>query len=172
LEPTSNSTFSQGQYLHEPSPTATLPSPPLSDKLPKPKPLEKAFACQFPNCTKRFARVDELKRHQRTHSDVKQFVCDICSKGFTRSDHLMTHRRTHTGERPYPCSYCERRFARSDERNRHMKVHLRDRTKTGRRPRAYNRRAKNTGTTYNPQFALQTSGPYEMDIKELVASVM
>ncbi|GAA53739.1 hypothetical protein CSKR_103759 [Clonorchis sinensis] len=97
--------------------------------------LEKAFLCEFPNCVKRFARVDELKRHQRTHSDVKQFVCDICQKGFTRSDHLMTHRRTHTGERPYPCWYCDRRFARSDERNRHAKVHSREKTGRSRKPR-------------------------------------
>ncbi|CAL8076849.1 unnamed protein product [Calicophoron daubneyi] len=162
-----------------PNSRVTLPLPPLppstsssNEKTPKAKPLEKAFACQFPNCIKRFARIDELKRHQRTHSDVKQFVCDICSKGFTRSDHLMTHRRTHTGERPYPCTYCERRFARSDERNRHMKVHLRDRTKPGRRPRTYNRKPKTTPAIFNPLFSLSTSGPYEMDIKEMVASAM
>ncbi|KAF6778564.1 hypothetical protein AHF37_01561 [Paragonimus kellicotti] len=110
----------------------------------KSKPLEKAFACQFPNCLKRFARIDELKRHQRTHSDVRQFVCDVCGKGFTRSDHLMTHRRTHTGERPYPCEHCDRRFARSDERNRHMKVHFRDKTKCMRKTTRLTRRVKFT----------------------------
>ncbi|VDP67550.1 unnamed protein product [Echinostoma caproni] len=97
--------------------------------------LEKAFACTMFDCTKRFARIDELKRHQRIHSDVKQFVCESCNKGFTRSDHLMTHRRTHTGERPYPCFHCERRFARSDERNRHSKVHFREKSKCGRKPK-------------------------------------
>ncbi|CAH8486820.1 unnamed protein product [Dicrocoelium dendriticum] len=101
----------------------------------RPKPLEKAFACNLFNCTKRFARVDELRRHQRTHSDVKQFTCDICKKGFTRSDHLMTHRRTHTGERPYQCKHCDRRFARSDECNRHTKVHFREKTRTIRKSR-------------------------------------
>ncbi|KAA3676969.1 early growth response protein 1 [Paragonimus westermani] len=110
----------------------------------KSKPLEKAFACQFPNCSKRFARIDELKRHQRTHSDVRQFVCDVCGKGFTRSDHLMTHRRTHTGERPYPCEHCDRRFARSDERNRHMKVHFRDKTRCMRKTARLTRRVKFT----------------------------
>ncbi|KAA0197587.1 Early growth response protein 1-B [Fasciolopsis buskii] len=97
--------------------------------------LEKAFACTMFDCTKRFARIDELKRHQRIHSDVKQFVCDVCEKGFTRSDHLMTHRRTHTGERPYPCFHCDRKFARSDERNRHSKVHFREKSKCGRKPK-------------------------------------
>ncbi|CAH8544929.1 unnamed protein product [Heterobilharzia americana] len=96
---------------------------------------QKPFVCGMLNCNKRFVRIDELRRHQRTHSEVKQFVCDICKKGFTRSDHLMTHRRTHTGERPYECKICDRRFARSDERNRHAKTHMRDRPRRGRKPR-------------------------------------
>ncbi|KAH8878164.1 Early growth response protein 1-A [Schistosoma japonicum] len=96
---------------------------------------QKPFVCGMLSCNKRFVRIDELKRHQRTHSGIKQFICDICKKGFTRSDHLMTHRRTHTGERPYECKICDRRFARSDERNRHTKTHLRDKPRRGRKPR-------------------------------------
>ncbi|CAH8548310.1 unnamed protein product [Schistosoma curassoni] len=96
---------------------------------------QKPFICGISSCNKRFVRIDELKRHQRTHSGIKQFICDICEKGFTRSDHLMTHRRTHTGERPYECKICDRRFARSDERNRHTKTHMRDKPRRGRKPR-------------------------------------
>ncbi|VDQ09266.1 unnamed protein product [Trichobilharzia regenti] len=106
---------------------------------------QKPFVCGMLNCNKRFVRIDELKRHQRTHSEIKQFVCDICKKGFTRSDHLMTHRRTHTGERPYECKLCDRRFARSDERNRHTKTHMRDKPRRGRKPR--NANILPTGTT-------------------------
>ncbi|VDM34498.1 unnamed protein product [Hydatigera taeniaeformis] len=98
---------------------------------------EKQFVCNAEGCEKRFARVDELKRHQRTHSDIRPYTCNICDKGFTRSDHLITHRRTHTGEKPYPCQYCERCFARSDERSRHVKTHTNPRPSTstrGRRP--------------------------------------
>ncbi|CAH8498808.1 unnamed protein product [Schistosoma turkestanicum] len=96
---------------------------------------QKPFVCNIQNCNKRFVRIDELKRHQRTHSGIKQFICDICKKGFTRSDHLMTHRRTHTGERPYECKLCDRRFARSDERNRHTKTHMHDKPRRGRKPK-------------------------------------
>lgn len=99
---------------------------------------EKQFFCSHEGCEKRFARVDELKRHQRTHSDVRPYTCNHCEKGFTRSDHLITHRRTHTGEKPYPCPHCERRFARSDERTRHVKTHLNPRPSTGTRGRRPN----------------------------------
>lgn len=98
---------------------------------------EKHFVCTAEGCEKRFARVDELKRHQRTHSDFRPYTCNICDKGFTRSDHLITHRRTHTGEKPYSCQYCDRCFARSDERSRHVKTHTNPRPSTsirGRRP--------------------------------------
>ncbi|VEL36064.1 unnamed protein product [Protopolystoma xenopodis] len=94
----------------------------------------KQYACEAAGCGKRFARVDELKRHQRTHSDQRPFPCTLCDKAFTRSDHLTTHRRTHTGEKPYKCDLCERQFARSDERARHKKTHGRPR-RAGRRPK-------------------------------------
>ncbi|KAL7054711.1 hypothetical protein AAHC03_025818 [Spirometra sp. Aus1] len=93
---------------------------------------EKQFLCNIGSCEKRFARVDELKRHQRTHSDYRPYCCDTCNKAFTRSDHLITHRRTHTGEKPYQCPHCDRRFARSDERSRHIKTHTNPRFQQGR----------------------------------------
>ncbi|THD24820.1 Early growth response protein 1-B [Fasciola hepatica] len=123
----------QPEVVQAAAPSGTKPSAATSKQ--QNRVLEKAFACTMYDCTKRFARIDELKRHQRIHSDVKQFICDVCNKGFTRSDHLMTHRRTHTGERPYPCFHCDRRFARSDERNRHSKVHFREKSKCGRKPK-------------------------------------
>lgn len=93
---------------------------------------EKQFLCNIGSCEKRFARVDELKRHQRTHSDYRPYGCDRCNKAFTRSDHLITHKRTHTGEKPYQCPHCDRRFARSDERSRHIKTHMNPRFPQGR----------------------------------------
>ncbi|KAM7537371.1 hypothetical protein Aperf_G00000070988 [Anoplocephala perfoliata] len=113
-------------------PRQSLPTPSTSVAA-----KEKHFVCTAEGCEKRFARVDELKRHQRTHSDFRPYTCNICDKGFTRSDHLITHRRTHTGEKPYSCQYCDRCFARSDERSRHVKTHTNPRPSTstrGRRP--------------------------------------
>ena len=37
---------------------------------------KRPFKCQFPGCTKSFARADSLKQHQHVHSDEKTFKCD------------------------------------------------------------------------------------------------
>jgi len=76
-----------------------------------------------------FRRKDELRRHERIHTLVKNYQCDECDKKFSRSDHLTTHKRTHSKQKPYVCVFykedgftkCLKKFARSDERCRHMK---------------------------------------------------
>ncbi|VUZ56885.1 unnamed protein product [Hymenolepis diminuta] len=137
-------------------PRRSLPTPSTSTAT-----KEKQFVCNAEGCEKRFARVDELKRHQRTHSDFRPYTCNICDKGFTRSDHLITHRRTHTGEKPYSCQYCDRCFARSDERSRHVKTHTNPRPSTstrGRRPSTKYQIRK----PLTPQQSQQNPGPSSM----------
>ncbi|VDD77520.1 unnamed protein product [Mesocestoides corti] len=131
---------------------------------------EKQFVCNAEGCEKRFARVDELKRHQRTHSDIRPYTCNICDKGFTRSDHLITHRRTHTGEKPYPCHYCERCFARSDERSRHVKTHTNPRPSTsirGRRPSAKYQLRKSLTPQQSQQPALPHPSQNQMSFQQM-----
>ena len=86
-------------------------------------PLEKTYECA--QCPAKFARRDELKRHQKIHSGDRPLDCPYCDKRFMRSDHRTTHIRTHTGEKPYRCTECDKSFARSDEKSRHMRVHNR-----------------------------------------------
>lgn len=66
---------------------------------------EKPYPCDHPGCGKRFSRSDQLRRHNRKHTGIKPFTCDVCKRKFSRSDHLKTHMRTHTGEKPYPCTW-------------------------------------------------------------------
>ncbi|OBA21893.1 hypothetical protein METBIDRAFT_40083, partial [Metschnikowia bicuspidata var. bicuspidata NRRL YB-4993] len=52
-------------------------------------------------------------------------LCAICTRGFARLEHLKRHERAHTNEKPYQCAACGRCFARRDLVLRHQqKLHL------------------------------------------------
>lgn len=54
----------------------------------------------------------------------KPHVCGTCSRPFARLEHLKRHERTHTKEKPFECPQCRRRFARGDLLQRHQqKLH-------------------------------------------------
>ncbi|OAQ33074.1 hypothetical protein K457DRAFT_40729, partial [Linnemannia elongata AG-77] len=50
-----------------------------------------------------------------------------CSKRFKRLEHLKRHIKTHTLERPFNCPYttCTKKFSRSDNLSQHVKTHAR-----------------------------------------------
>ncbi|KAF9143033.1 hypothetical protein BGX30_001550 [Mortierella sp. GBA39] len=50
-----------------------------------------------------------------------------CSKRFKRLEHLKRHIKTHTLERPFNCPYatCTKKFSRSDNLSQHVKTHQR-----------------------------------------------
>src|SRR6185312_13608707 len=51
-------------------------------------------------------------------------VCTTCSRGFARLEHLKRHERSHTKEKPFECPECSRSFARRDLLLRHQqKLH-------------------------------------------------
>lgn len=52
------------------------------------------------------------------------FVCDTCSRAFARLEHLKRHERSHTKEKPFVCGLCQRKFSRRDLLLRHaQKLH-------------------------------------------------
>ncbi|KAL4989573.1 fungal-specific transcription factor domain-containing protein [Aspergillus falconensis] len=48
---------------------------------------------QCPRCSRKFARLEHLQRHERSHTKEKPFGCDKCPKAFTRKDLLVRHER-------------------------------------------------------------------------------
>ncbi|KAL9607432.1 MAG: hypothetical protein Q9167_007655 [Letrouitia subvulpina] len=55
----------------------------------------KSHSCPIPTCGRLFKRLEHLKRHVRTHTQERPYVCPHCNKAFSRSDNLAQHRRTH-----------------------------------------------------------------------------
>ncbi|KAJ8607535.1 hypothetical protein MRB53_040245 [Persea americana] len=52
-------------------------------------------------------------------------VCTTCMRSFARLEHLKRHERSHTKEKPFECPECARCFARRDLLLRHQqKLHL------------------------------------------------
>lgn len=49
------------------------------------------FYCTYPDCPKSFTRKEHLRRHERTHENVKAFSCSFCNRAFARSDVLNRH---------------------------------------------------------------------------------
>ena len=51
----------------------------------------KTFTCPVPACGRLFKRLEHLKRHVRTHTQERPYVCGICAKKFSRSDNLAQY---------------------------------------------------------------------------------
>ncbi|KAI8326928.1 STE like transcription factor-domain-containing protein [Choanephora cucurbitarum] len=58
------------------------------------------FDCPVPTCGKIFKRLEHMKRHLRTHTLERPYLCDMCGKRFSRSDNLAQHKKTHERAKP------------------------------------------------------------------------
>ncbi|KAL5119859.1 hypothetical protein ACEQ8H_002220 [Pleosporales sp. CAS-2024a] len=75
-------------------------------------------------------------------------ICTTCTRSFARLEHLKRHERSHTKEKPFECPQCQRCFARRDLLLRHQqKLHQQGATSS--RPRNA-RRESTTGLPPNP----------------------
>lgn len=44
----------------------------------------KRFQCQYPSCNRSYLRKEHLSRHQRDHTNLRQFMCHFCHSKFNR----------------------------------------------------------------------------------------
>lgn len=76
-------------------------------------------------------------------------VCGVCKRPFARLEHLKRHERSHTKEKPFKCNECQRCFARRDLLLRHQQK-LHTETAPQARPRAA-RRDSHSGVVPGPK---------------------
>ena len=99
------------------------PNPPPRDSIPSNNvsPTNSSLTCNI--CQKTLSSAWSLRRHIRSHTGEKPFVCDYpdCSASFLQKSALTEHYRSHTGEKPYECEYCSYKCSRSDALNRHKR---------------------------------------------------
>ncbi|KAK9473494.1 uncharacterized protein V1510DRAFT_362841, partial [Dipodascopsis tothii] len=72
--------------------TMPVPAKVFPTKTDKPRP----HVCL--TCTRSFARLEHLKRHERSHTKEKPFGCPVCERCFARRDLLLRHQqKLHSG---------------------------------------------------------------------------
>jgi uncharacterized Zn-finger protein len=85
--------------------------------------IEGSLPCEFEGCSKKFHKASKLKRHMRSHTKEKPYICDKCSNAYTHASHLYRHQEAvHLGI-VYPCGVpgCQTNFRRRDDYRTHLK---------------------------------------------------
>ncbi|KAK3909000.1 Zinc finger protein 341 [Frankliniella fusca] len=57
------------------------------------EPRAPKLTCEY--CNKQFAKLFDLRQHQRSHTGEKPFHCNACGKSFAQKSNLKKHIRTH-----------------------------------------------------------------------------
>ncbi|CAL8131567.1 unnamed protein product [Orchesella dallaii] len=75
-------------------------------------------------CHKTFRAHTVLVRHNKSHSEIKEYLCVFCNKLFSGSTKLQEHIIViHTKERPFKCNTCERLFPLEKHLKQHSRIH-------------------------------------------------
>ena len=85
---------------------------------------------ECPECGKKFKRMSEVRRHQKSHTGEKNFVCPHknCGRSFMTKQYLEKHIQSHKTNISYQCTYrgCEKAFFMKTELIAHVQEEHKD----------------------------------------------
>ena len=86
------------------------------------------YPCQ--HCGKIFTQHSRLVYHMNSHTNQRQFECDLCHKKFNTAQYVTTHKRKVHGDQEkllkYTCELCGMRFKYKNHLQYHQKRHPTD----------------------------------------------
>jgi len=87
---------------------------------------EKNKMCR--ECGKCFESNANLRRHEKSHSGIKDFQCDLCLKAYSSMKSLqqhmeIVHKISHEKSKTFSCPTCDKAFTRNEYLQRHLLKH-------------------------------------------------
>lgn len=79
------------------------------------------FTCR--ECKETFPTLTLLRRHERSHPELRPFPCTQCGKSFSDRAGLRKHSRTHSSVRPHACPHCPKAFLSASDLRKHERTH-------------------------------------------------